>query len=381
MLAAIGVLPTAADELLRGSHGPYRGRVIEAGSGQPIAGAGVFMTWAVADESGAPTPFEYREAQTNEQGDFVIDAAAIEQTPRQRALQPRVWVYKAGHRLYPESDVEPRGAPAAALTKGGAVIRLIGARADAERTEIFNDFVTAINRYAAPQTSAPILVSVIEAEFNRLKTVKPDQPPPVARPAPQPRVATRGVCEVDPAGPPPLAPPKPPSVPKPGQYNPFEGRRAPYYGRVVDAQTGAPRAGAVVVAVWSRRVVSPFHATSVFHDACEVLTDAAGHFILDGRAIENAGTPRLEPPEFRIFYPGYGVFGAVGHRAPAYPSIDGDVTAFHAVTVRLVKLETREQRLDALSVLPYGGDVPRQRTPHLARLLDEEHRTLFPGRP
>jgi len=357
--------PLAAPSPLRSPQGVYRGRVLEAGSGRPIAGAGIFMVWSASDESGATTPFAYREAQTDPDGEFSIDAAALEQSRPPRALPPQVWVYKPGYELYPDRDVRPAGAPATPLTQPGGVVQLIGARTNAQRVEALNDFVAVINRYAP--TGGPVLLALIESEFRQLEQAHPEKP------------IVAGPCDVDPKNPPPLPPPKPPKSPEPGTYNPFEGRRAPYYGRVVDAETGMPLAGAVVVAVWTRREVFPFHAHSVFYDACDVLTDRNGAFTLDGRPIEASPPRGFEPPVFVVFLPGYSVYGAAGRKVVSgRPFIRGDSQAYHDVTIGLVKLKTREERVSALGGIPHGP--PPEKIPRYQALMNEEYERLWPRR-
>jgi hypothetical protein len=368
VLVVAGSLAPAEGESPRRDH--YKGRVVEAGSGQPIAAAGVFLVWPSADET--TTPPAYREVQTDSQGQFSVDAATIEQA---QLLPPQLWVYKPGYQLYPDRDVRPAGAQASVLTQPAAAIRLIGARTDAERVEALNDFVAVINRYAP--TAGPILLGLIESEFTRLKSARPELV--TAPPAPPTNPGARGPCDVDPKNPPPLPPPRPPKVPEPGTYNPFEGRRAPYYGKVVDAESGAPLVGAVVVAVWTRRVVYPLHANSVFHDACEVLTDTSGRFVVDARKIEASPSRGLEPPTFIVFFPGYSAHGALGaHVTSGTPFLRGDGQGFHDVSIGLVRLVTRAERLSVIGAVR-PAEAPVSKIRNLTRLVNIEASALGVG--
>ena len=54
----------------------------------------------------------------------------------------------------------------------------------------------------------------------------------------------------------------------------------PYRGRVVDAETKQPLAGAAVLAVWRWGGPGLGHPSEGFHDALEVLTDANGEFVV-----------------------------------------------------------------------------------------------------
>jgi hypothetical protein len=361
VLVATGLAPAASQSPLRNE---YRGRVVEAGTGRPIDAAGVFLVWPSADETASPPA--YREAQTDTQGQFSIDATTLEQG---RLQPPQLWVYKPGYQLYPDRDVRPAGASAVALTQPSGTIRLLGARTDAERVEALNDFVAVVNRFAP--TAGPILLGLIEGEFTRLKALKPDAV--ASTPAPPPHPGAAGPCDVDPKNPPPLPPPRPPRVPEPGTYNPFEGRLAPYYGKVVDAESGTALVGAVVVASWPRRVVVPFGAHSEFYDACEVLTNDVGRFLLDGRAIETRGrTHNIEAPWFSVFYPGYSTFPP-RKVASGTPFIRGDREGFHDVTIGLVRLTTRQERLDALHSATPDLPPPPEKTPRLRQLMEREY--------
>ena len=344
--------------------GQYRGRVIEAGSGQPIAGAGVFLVWPSPDETAVPPA--YREARTDASGQFTIDAPSVEQA---RLLPPQLWVYKRDYQLYPDRDVRPAGASAASLFRPTATIQLIGARSGAERVEALNDFVAVVNRHAP--TAGPILLGLIEAEFTRLGQRPPESV--ASAPAPSSQPGAPGPCDADPGNPPPLPPPNPSRTPEPGMYNPYEGRRAPYYGKVVDAETGMALAGAVVVASWPRRVVAPFGAHSEFYDACEVTTDRTGRFVLDGRAIEARGRAHnIEPPWLTVFYPGHSTFPPRNVRS-GNPFVRGDRQGFHDVTIGLVRLTTRQERLDALHTATPEPLPSPDKTPRLKQLMEREY--------
>jgi hypothetical protein len=250
-------------------------------------------------------------------------------------------------------------------------VRLIGARSEAQRTEALNDFVAVINRYAP--TGGPILLGLIEEESKRLKPSVSNAQTDMAASTPKTDTSTRGPCDADPTNQAPLSPAKPRTTPQPGTYSPFEGRRAPYYGRVVDAETRLPLVGAVVVASWPRRLVFPFGATSQFYDACEVATDSDGRFILDGRNIEARGrSHNIEPPWFSVFYPGYSSFPP-RKVVSGTPFIDGDREAFHDVTIGLVRLTTRQERIDALHGASPALPPPPEKTPKLRELMNKEY--------
>src|SRR5262245_56718478 len=78
----------------------------------------------------------------------------------------------------------------------------------------------------------------------------------------------------------------------------LEGYQGPYRGRVVDAETKEPIAGAAVVAVWMRDKVYPLHSTHVFYAAREVLTAAEGAFEIDEKELERNAPSRTLKPHF-----------------------------------------------------------------------------------
>jgi len=74
-----------------------------------------------------------------------------------------------------------------------------------------------------------------------------------------------------------------------------------YAGRIVDAGTGDPVPGAVVLAVWYAAfplVRGPFY---LYEDAMETTTDAAGRFAIPGRGLQFFS--RLRPVHVTVFKP------------------------------------------------------------------------------
>lgn len=148
--------------------------------------------------------------------------------------------------------------------------------------------------------------------------------------------------------------------------------RGPYRARVVDAQTKAPLAGAVVVALWRRDRVYPFHLVSENYAVLEAITDTDGRFVLDANDVEERAPRRTNHPEFIIFLPGYG----------AYPWYQVTPTGFTAgifersdTVVELRRLESNEDRRRHLRRFdPYGySETPFKNLPELMRRLNAEN--------
>lgn len=168
-----------------------------------------------------------------------------------------------------------------------------------------------------------------------------------------------------------------PSVPGAQVWNRYlEGYHGPYRGRVIDAETKQPLAGAAVVAVWSREQFQLFRTATIFYEAKEVLTDANGQFVLHAKEIEQNAPAKTLRPTFVVFFPGYGSYP---NRQVAPRGFLGGIFEGKGATVELPRLKTREERLDHLSrmVTPSGRyDVPFRKTPHFIELLNRERVSL-----
>lgn len=146
-----------------------------------------------------------------------------------------------------------------------------------------------------------------------------------------------------------------------------------YRGKVVDAGTGQPLAGAVVLAVWYREVPTAPHGPAVdYHDALEVLTDAQGEFLIPAKThVTPIG--KIREPEFVIYYPGYGYY-PVFQTEPT----GGAVThAFRQYTVvKLPQWRTQRDRRKVLDLPVWTSKVPGENMPNLIKLANQEGREI-----
>lgn len=95
-------------------------------------------------------------------------------------------------------------------------------------------------------------------------------------------------------------------------------------GRVIDADTGQPLAGAVVVAVYNAKMISVGGDVDYYADAQETMTDAKGEFTLPAKGIyrPQAGMGRFaKGPALYAAIPAYGWWGAY----PVHPDNDPPV--------------------------------------------------------
>jgi hypothetical protein len=151
--------------------------------------------------------------------------------------------------------------------------------------------------------------------------------------------------------------------------------RGPYRGQVVDAETKAPLAGAVVVARWLRDRVYPLHSVQENYAVRETLTDAVGRFVLDAKDVEQGAPRRTYHPEFLIFMPGYGSFP---HRYVSPKGFTGGIFERAGTVVELPRLAGQdERRIHLRSISPSSfSNHPFVDLPMLMGRLNEERAGL-----
>jgi hypothetical protein len=151
----------------------------------------------------------------------------------------------------------------------------------------------------------------------------------------------------------------------------LNGHRGPYRGRVLDAETGKPLAGVVVVAVWRRDRIMPLHSRSEHYAAREALTNADGEFVIDADDVERNVPKRTLRPFFTIFLPGYGRY-----RNEPGPTPRSTLKFFEGAgnTVELPPLRTGDERRQYVGRLdPFAlTDTPFKEIPTFMRLLNQE---------
>ncbi len=129
----------------------------------------------------------------------------------------------------------------------------------------------------------------------------------------------------------------------------------PFSGQLVDEETGAPIAGAHVMASWDRRLPTPTgDGGRSFLDAVETVTDGEGRFELGGR-------PRYwelfaTRPVVRVFAPGYIAWGQEVTPPDGVPFVDPTV-------IKMRQLRTREERClpENRAGVPLHDKAPRFR--------------------
>jgi hypothetical protein len=147
--------------------------------------------------------------------------------------------------------------------------------------------------------------------------------------------------------------------------------RGPYRGQVIDAETKAPLAGAVVVVRWLQDRVYPVHMVAENYAVRETITDAEGGFFLDAKDVEERAPRRTRRPGFLIFLPGYGSYPKQ-HVSPT--GFTGGMFERPGTIVELPRLVDREARRKHLwSFGPHSySDKPFRELPKLMRRINAE---------
>jgi hypothetical protein len=148
-------------------------------------------------------------------------------------------------------------------------------------------------------------------------------------------------------------------------------RAAPFQGRVVDAETGEPLEGTVIVAVWYRRVFYPcMDGCTTYHDAVEAVTDAQGRFSIDISARILSNDRKI------VFYkPGY---HAPGYLTYPWTRATSGPQPSNGAIIRLIKIKRRDDtRVSDLNVgyctETYDGNwcVPQRKVRNYIRLFEQ----------
>lgn len=159
----------------------------------------------------------------------------------------------------------------------------------------------------------------------------------------------------------------------------------PWKAQVVDAETGQPLEGVVVLMYWTT-YTSSFGgwAGGEFYDAEEVVTGPDGRFVIQARSTFTLVPWKKISRDLVIFKPGYGQWRFQGSEAwpqdvyeqsvrakAAWKQFEGDGAVFE-----LPPLKTRQERLEFKGTLRWSGLVPAERTKRLQEAMKMERAYL-----
>jgi len=103
MSCAFGVSDREREAYVQGTEGPYRGRVVDARTKEPIRGAVVVAAWYYDVYAIVQTNTKFHDAievVTDDQGYFVVDAPEIERRAPWRTMFPIFTIFKPGYRFF-----------------------------------------------------------------------------------------------------------------------------------------------------------------------------------------------------------------------------------------------------------------------------------------
>jgi hypothetical protein len=162
-----------------------------------------------------------------------------------------------------------------------------------------------------------------------------------------------------------------------------------FRGRVVDADTKEPIAGAVVVASWYKESWVPLGETIVkLKDVKETLTDKNGQWSIRGPSGSGANSLfygcavggifyHTREPQFIIFKPGYCSWPNGFHIGSCKERLKPELTddLIGGGTAELPKLTNREEKLSALPA-PVSGEGALEKQREFIKLINEESKNL-----
>lgn len=160
------------DVLLRSPAGPYRGRVLDAQTGQPIPDAAVVILWQQIEDqtTGTRRLAAAQETFTDSQGEFIHDVRTLEGKLPTRTLAPRLLMFKPGYSPVPDRpQVRPPGVAAAPFAGAGATAAMTAVSDPDDRSEAFNTFIGMLSAaHLFPGTLLPDTAELIRFELQTL---------------------------------------------------------------------------------------------------------------------------------------------------------------------------------------------------------------------
>lgn len=146
----------------------------------------------------------------------------------------------------------------------------------------------------------------------------------------------------------------------------------PYEGRIIDADTGQPIEGVVVLGEWSTEIITPGGATHNFYNAQETVTDKNGEFSIEGLGLKILSN--VTPMDVLIFKAGYEYIGMGPWKGLKYRGWKGNEESYDPV----LKTKVIKPVYDPKKKIKWEGNkaiIP------LKKLTMEERRKNIPPLP
>jgi len=152
----------------------------------------------------------------------------------------------------------------------------------------------------------------------------------------------------------------------------------PWRGQVIDAETGKPLEGVVVLAQWDKLSPGAIHAAREFYDVDEVVTDADGRFAIPERRVLTANPfVSLDGPILHMFKPGFGP--GLERGLPEYANIIDmrRLMEKQGVVFAMTPVRTREQRRETWPHVP--SEIPNSKMRRFLEAINQERRSYGLG--
>jgi hypothetical protein len=161
----------------------------------------------------------------------------------------------------------------------------------------------------------------------------------------------------------------------------------PWRAQILDAETGQPLDGVVVLAIWRTEPSGiRMHTGREFYDVDEVVSDADGRIVIPERSLMAwRRMSKISGPELVVFKPGYGIWefrDVAAQRERLDPTSRREAIeraqkkfAREGVVIVLPALHTRKERLDFIRSLDCCP-TPAERIPRYTEMLQTERRSL-----
>ena len=169
---------------------------------------------------------------------------------------------------------------------------------------------------------------------------------------------------------------------------PAAGRtEGPFTARIVEAGTGKPVAGVIVVALYQKKTPGTVHPNTEFYDVDETVSDADGRFTLPAKELP-ISTPLVHVigPEIIVFKAGYKGWRFQGidtrpHVDPADRQRVYDESwrklRGSGVVIEMTPAKTRDDRGAAVGRANYFPPIPEGRAPQLHKALADERSAIL----
>ncbi|MFQ5992328.1 MAG: hypothetical protein ACE5NA_07800 [Nitrospiraceae bacterium] len=156
----------------------------------------------------------------------------------------------------------------------------------------------------------------------------------------------------------------------------------PWKTKIVDAETGKPLEGVVVLAYWIQYQASlGGWAGGKYYDSEEVVTGPDGRFVIEARSTFTLLPWKKIGGEFVIFKPGYGRWRIRDWEKmpPEWKELSAaEILAKDGIVIELVPLKTRGERLRFYDSRSWAGMslVPPDQTKRLDEAVNKERAYL-----